>query len=362
MGRDIPATELDLEQKDRLLKGYMNPESINSGEDVEKEIAKLEEVLNKRYIKDKTLYFNIGYKNQKGEKMETGIKPKDNPIQASPLNANRKIMATGDKNVPEDKKPEDEIKQKGEQITILQYLSGKKEFTHFVKSNALKENRKYIKDPSQAPAGVNIQQGDRGGFYYDETPNRGAESPPSDMDDSGGQSGDRDMLLGDIGYSRDDKQENEYRSLNPDEQENYKKSIRDGNANTHDDAMNAAQDTEMSGDNEGMLFSPEEFKQKFSDAVLANPADYFESMADAIGMDIDDLEGTDEDVQTVLNGYLQMLDDSMQNDPESWQGVMTAIDSEGDDITNFEYLEGDVRNPFWVGDEEMSQGTGRNEW
>jgi hypothetical protein len=52
-------------------------------------------------------------------------------------------------------------------MNVNEYLKQKKEFSHYIKKS---ETRVYIKDPSQAPEGAQVQQGNMGGFFYDTNP------------------------------------------------------------------------------------------------------------------------------------------------------------------------------------------------
>lgn len=54
------------------------------------------------------------------------------------------------------------VYEKGKMKTVKEYLEGSKEFNH-----VLKEARRYIKSPNEAPQGANVQKGPHGGYYYD---------------------------------------------------------------------------------------------------------------------------------------------------------------------------------------------------
>ena len=60
-------------------------------------------------------------------------------------------------------------------MDVKDYLRTKKEFTFNIKTKEVT----YIQDPSQAPPGVQIQQGARGGFYYDEPANSPSQTEPN---------------------------------------------------------------------------------------------------------------------------------------------------------------------------------------
>ncbi|MCK5176445.1 MAG: hypothetical protein KAQ92_01850, partial [Candidatus Aenigmarchaeota archaeon] len=63
--------------------------------------------------------------------------------------------------------------------TVREYLDSKKEIQHNVQPFV--EKRVYIKDPSQAPAGANVQVSKHGGHYYDTDSGMG-KAPADDAD------------------------------------------------------------------------------------------------------------------------------------------------------------------------------------
>lgn len=134
------------------------------------------------------------------------IAKKDNPIQANPANPNNLKQHPEEKNIPEDNEPkkkmmqdikelEEKVKEQNKpeeskpedieecaakkkkygESAVKDYLSKNKTFQHSIKS---KEARKYIKSPSEAPAGANVQQGARGGYFYDTEPISAGEGRP----------------------------------------------------------------------------------------------------------------------------------------------------------------------------------------
>ena len=60
---------------------------------------------------------------------------------------------------------EAECRPKHESVSVKDYLRNSKELQHQIQP--FTEKRVYISDPSQAPSGANVQQGARGGHYYD---------------------------------------------------------------------------------------------------------------------------------------------------------------------------------------------------
>ena len=61
--------------------------------------------------------------------------------------------------------------------TVKEYLGENKAFMH-QSGTVFAEGRKYIKDPSQAPEGANVQKGKRGGYYYDTGAGKGSPDKP----------------------------------------------------------------------------------------------------------------------------------------------------------------------------------------
>jgi len=91
-----------------------------------------------------------------------------NPIEQNPENKRNKGTTVDMEDIPEDKKNDDIVEDKG-------YKYVKKEMSSTIKSfnetldivEPMKERRVYISDPFEAPPGANVQVGAHGGYYYE---------------------------------------------------------------------------------------------------------------------------------------------------------------------------------------------------
>jgi hypothetical protein len=217
------------------------------------------------------------------EKMDN-IKQKDNPIQASPQNANnpRRIgpgAKIKDKDADEIQKVrieenlEKEIEECSKKVasalvkkpeaedSIDDYLANSKEFMHYVPK--FKESKKYIKNPAEAPEGANVQQGPRGGYFYDSD---GAGKPASEPEPKDTRDPDYEPIdytgVNTTGLPMDDEEIlnhvfSPYGSLSEEQELEYLQGIKNGIQNTKDWVKAAQQDG----------VSPSEIKQEVNDSV-----------------------------------------------------------------------------------------------
>lgn len=109
------------------------------------------------------------------KKMESMDKSK-NPIEANPANDETKRVKLDEPNVPEDKKNKDKLVDKGDHFVKEELSNTINRFNEVLSQDTMSEKKVYIDNPFEAPAGADVKQGSKGGWFYDSESGQSAQT------------------------------------------------------------------------------------------------------------------------------------------------------------------------------------------